>query len=265
MSFLSNNQSSLALAEESVSVESDLPNKRVIQWEIEQTPEALYKRISEIFKLFSSGKYSKALAVQRLLDLLYDINDTKSAIYTKAAKSRYFLLIFTYIYRIRSIKVRFTNIATPAISFTDQRMYIGGIDFSGLNLPGLRVNNALFECCNFSSANLQEMSASSCQFERCKFDSVNLKQADIANSVFEGVTFTSGNLSSSRFVKSSFVGCDFSELISSRGHFPLRINGCEMVACSFREADLLRADFRKTRMTGCDTLDAKKKDAKGLL
>jgi uncharacterized protein YjbI with pentapeptide repeats len=42
------------------------------------------------------------------------------------------------------------------------------------------------------------------------------------------------------------------------------MNGCNLVACSFNQADLRGADFRKTRMTGCDTLDAKKQDAKGL-
>jgi uncharacterized protein YjbI with pentapeptide repeats len=265
MNFLNKNKVQQPTPEEEAIFALAPASVGTVEWEVNQSAEALYKRISEIFKLYSSGEYSKALAVQRLLDLLYDINESTSGIYTKSAKSRYYLLIFTYIYRIRSSRLLLSQIINRKLSLTDQRMYIGGIDFSELNLPGLRITNALFEDCNFSKANLQELSAAGCHFERCQLDGANLKKVAVADSVFEGVTFTGSNCSSSRIVKSSFVGCDFSELISSRGQFPLRINGCEMLACSFCEADLHGADFRNTKMTGCDTLDAKKKDAKGLL
>lgn len=265
MNFLNKNKTQHSTLEEAAMLTVAPVSMGVVEWEVNQSAEALYKRISDISKLYSRGDCSKALAVQRLLDLLYDINKSTSETYTKSAKSRYYLLIFTYIDRIRNSRIRLADIVNRNLSLADQRMYIGNIDFSELNLPGLKVSNALFEDCNFSNANLQELSASDCHFERCQLDGVNLKKAVIADSVFEGVTFTGGNCSSSRIIKSSFIGCDFSELISSRGQFPLRINGCEMVACSFCEADLHRADFRNTRMTGCDTLDAKKKDAKGLL
>ncbi len=265
MNFLNKNKAQHSTLEEEAMLAIAPANVGVIEWEVNQSVEALYKRICEIFKLYSSGAYSKALAVQRLLDLLYDINESTSKTYTKSAKSCYYLLIFTYIYRIRSSGIGLSEIVNLKSSSVDQKMYVGGIDFSDLNLPGLRITDALFKGCNFSKSNLQEMSVSGCHFERCQFDDVNLRQVNITGSVFEGVTFTGSNCSSSRIVKSSFVGCDFSELISSRGQFPLRINGCEMLACSFCEADLHGADFRNTKMTGCDTLDAKKKEAKGLL
>ncbi len=45
-----------------------------VKWETDRTPESLYIRINEISTLYTRGKYTKGLAVQRLLDLLYDIN-----------------------------------------------------------------------------------------------------------------------------------------------------------------------------------------------
>ena len=236
-----------------------------IKWEVDQTPEALYSRINDISTFFSKGKYTKALAVQRLLDLLYDIDKSTSEVYCNSAKSRYYLLIFNYIYRIRSTRIFLKDIVRRQPVSTDQKMYISGIDFSSLTLPGLHIGNALFKECNFSLSSLQDLAVSNCQFVQCRFKSANLTHAELIGSSFEGVTLTGSNLSSSRIMKSSFVGCDFSEIISSRGQYPLRINGCSMVACSFREADLKGADFRNTRMTGCDTLDAKNKDAKGLM
>lgn len=255
-----------------------------IKWELDQTPEALYARINDISTLFSRGKYTKGLAVQRLLDLLYDINQSDNPVYGAQAKSRYYLLIFNYIFRIRTPRVRLTNVMKRRLIATDQMMYIQGVDFSTMSLPGLRIGNALFKDCNFSgsilrglqaanchfeecsfrNANLNDFSGNSCHFIHCGFDSANLSNSEFSGSSFEGVSLASSNLSSSRIVKSSFVGCDFSEIVSSRGQFPLRVNGCSFLACSFRDADLRSADFRNTRMTGCDTLDAKKDNAKGL-
>ncbi len=266
-----------------------------VKWELDQTPEALYARINDISTLFSSGKYTKVLAVQRLLDLLYDINQLSNEVaFSKTAKSRYYLLIFNYIYQIRSARFRIADFVRRRktlaemllrkLLMTDQMMYINDVDFSGMSLPNLRVSHALFkncnfsnsifqglgasqchfEDCNFSSANLKNMASNSCQFIQCRFDAVNLTNSDVVSSSFEGVTLTGSNLSASRIIKTSFVGCDFCEIISSRGQLPLRANGCDFLACSFREADLRGADFRNTRMAGCDTLDAKKENAKGL-
>lgn len=260
-------------------------DRGLIKWEVDQTPEALYARINDISTQFTKGEYTKALAVQRLLDLLYDINQTDHGISGSQAKSRYYLLIFNYIYRIRSARLRFADLVKRKLLATDQMMYITGVDFSKMSLPGLRVGNALFKNCVFSDsillglrtsnchfeectfvgANLKEFSATSCQFIQCRFESANFTGSEFVGSSFEGIVFSGGNFSSSRFLKSSFIGCDFSEIISSRGQHPLRVNGCNFLACSFREADLRSADFRNTKMAGCDTLDAKKENAKGLV
>lgn len=255
-----------------------------IKWEIEQTPEALYVRINEVSVLFSQGKYTKALAIQRLLDLLYDINLSKDSVFEIQAKSRYYLLIFNYIHRIRSEKFKFPYLMKRKIQAADQMMYINGIDFSGMSLPGLRVANALFkncifpgsillglrtsncyfEECSFAGANLKEFSGNSSHFIQCRFESADLSNSELTGSSFEGGVFNNGNFSSAQLVNSSFTGCDFSEIVSSRGQFPLRVNECNFLACSFREADLRSADFRNTKMVGCDTLDAKKENSKGL-
>jgi fluoroquinolone resistance protein len=237
------------------------------KWETDPTPEAFYARIGDVAAVFTQGKCTKALAVQRLLDLLYDINQSPNSAYGAQTKSRYYLLVFNYIYRIRSARRTLADIVRGRSVTTDQTMYISGVDFSNLSVPGLRVENALFKDCNFFRGTLQGLGIKACQFIQCNFDDANLthaEHAEILGASFEGVTFIRANLSSSRIQRSSFVGCDFSEIVSSRGQRPLRVNGCDLVACSFREADLRRADFRKTRMTGCDTLDAKKQDARGL-
>lgn len=236
-----------------------------VKWEIEQTPEAFYARINEISNCFTKAKYTKALAVQRLLDLMYDINNSCNGTFDIQTKSRYYLLIFNYIYRIRSAKLRIVDAVKRKFLNVDQMMYINGIDFSHLRLPGLRIANALFTHCDLSACSVQELQASSCQFVQCRFDAANLAQAELSNCSFEGVSLTGSNLSSVRVIKTAFVGCDFSEVVSSRGQHPLRLNGCNLMACSFRDADLRGADFRNSRMTGCDVLDAKKQDAKGLI
>lgn len=265
MSFLTRSTEHNLTTVENAILRAPLETEEQVKWELNQTPEAFYERINEISAHFTKGKYTKALAVQRLLDLLYDINQLPISIYGTQAKSRYYLLIFNYINRIRSARPSLTEVVMGRkMVATDQMMYISGIDFSNLSLPGLRVNKALFENCNFSSASLQGLRAASCQYLQCQFTSANMTQSEIMGSSFEGVTLTGSNFSSSKILKTSFVGCDFSEIISSRGQHPLRVNGCNLLACSFREADLRRADFRNTRMTGCDTLDAKKQDAKGL-
>jgi hypothetical protein len=243
MRILTRSPQQFVSADESVPLAS-FELERPAKWEIAQTPEAFYARIGDVFALFTDGRCTKALAAQRLLDLLYDFNQSPNGVYGLQAKSRYYLLIFNHIDRIRSTRRSFADVVRGRSITTDQTMYITEVDFSGLSLPGLRVENALFK--------------------QCKFDGTDLTHSEFLNCSFEGVTLTGGNLSSSRMMRSSFTGCDFSQIISSRGQRPLRINGCSLVACSFREADLRSADFRKTRMTGCDTLDAKKQDAKGL-
>ncbi len=275
-----------------------------VKWETDRTPESLYIRINEISTLYTRGKYTKGLAVQRLLDLLYDINQLHDEAYSPQAKSRYYLLIFNYIYRIRTPRLRLTNAMKRRLIATDQTMYITGVDFSSMSLPGLRIGNALFKDCDFSDsifqgfqatnchfencsfthanlqglqapnshfeecnlarANLKDVAANACQFIQCRLELANLSSAEFISSSFEGITLTGANLSSSRIARSTFVGCDFAEVISSRGQLPLRVNGCSFLACSFREADLRGADFRNTRMAGCDTLDAKKENARGL-
>lgn len=88
------------------------------------------RKMNDISTLFSRGRYTKALAVQRLLDLLYDINQSQGAAYGVQAKSRYYLLIFNYIYRIRSTRLRLTDVVKRKLVATNQMMYINGIDFS---------------------------------------------------------------------------------------------------------------------------------------
>ncbi len=245
-----------------------------IKWELDPTPEALYQRINEISTLFSLGKYTKLLAVQRMLDLIYDIDSLPaSALFSKTARSRYYLLIFNYIFQIRSARFRLPDfrqrktlaeMLRRSLTMSDQMMYIKGIDFSEMSLPSLRISQALFKDCSFINANLRDLSFTGCQFIQCRFDSANLTASEITNCSLEGVTLTDSNLSGARILRSSLVGCDFCEIISSRGQLPLRANGCDFVACSFRQADLRGADFRNSRMTGCDTLDAKKDNARGV-
>lgn len=264
MSLLSQKYKHESVSQDELPLFIPIENERV-KWEVDQTPEALYHRINEVSTLFSKGKYTKALAVQRLLDLLYDINNTDNVTFNAQSKSRYYLLIFNYIYRIRSSKLRIVDVVKRKLISTDQVMYIDGINFSQLRLPALKIGNALFTHCNFSHASFQGLVASSCQFVQCSFDAANLTQAEFNHCSFEGVSLTGSNVSAARVIKTSFIGCDFSEIISSRGQHPLRVNACNLLACSFRDADLRGADFRNSRMTGCDTLDAKKQDAKGLV
>lgn len=246
-----------------------------IKWELDPTPEALYMRVNDISTLFSRGKYTKLLAVQRLLDLLYDIDSLPTTgSFSKTARSRYYLLIFNYIFQIRGARFRLPDfrqrktlaeMLRRSLTMSDQMMYIKGIDFSEMSLPNLRVSQALFKDCNFVDSNLRDLAFTGCQFIQCRFDAANLTASELSTCSLEGVTLSGSNLSGARILRSSLVGCDFCEIIGSRGQLPLRANGCDFVACSFRQADLRGADFRNSRMTGCDTLDAKKDNAKGLV
>lgn len=150
----------------------------------------------------------------------------------------------------------------------------------------LRVNciDATFIDCSFERAILREATFNHGRFENCCFDGADLQGGRLAGSTFvdtslrsarlvrtavsgstaHGCEFADADLSDAVFLNVNCYACSFEGVVTHRSKKQTTFQRSRFEGCSFRKANLSRADFRHAALKGCTLDEAKVDGTKGL-
>lgn len=160
---------------------------------------------------------------------------------------------------------------------------LADVQISAAILQGAKFVGCLFTRCRFAHADLREAVFERCDFadpdshsgvdfafsqlDQARFAHCDLSFADIDRSSLWDVTFQSCNLRGARFHRADFARAFGPKVVRSSAAFrdcnleltdlsDAALGGCELVRCSFREADLTGADLERADLTGGDFFQA---------
>ena len=136
----------------------------------------------------------------------------------------------------------------------DGRLRISDFDFSGMDLSGGEVTDAIFDCCTFS-----ELDASGLTIRNTDFDGGTFADSDLSDAIFDGVSFYAvealgANFDRSRIRNSEFLGCNLSYTSFIESKIQSSQIGVDNLKCltSILGANFSDAQFDDVRIDGAE-------------
>ncbi len=136
----------------------------------------------------------------------------------------------------------------------DGRLRISDFDFSGMDLSGGEIADAILDCCTFS-----ELDASGLTIRNTDFDGGTLSDSDFSDAMFDGVSFYAVEAFGAKFDRSKirnseFLGCNLSHASFIETKIQSSRIGVDNMECltSVLGANFSDAQFDDVRIDGAE-------------
>jgi uncharacterized protein YjbI with pentapeptide repeats len=135
---------------------------------------------------------------------------------------------------------------------------IRGVDFSGLELADLVLEDKVFWLCNLPGIRMRRVRLHNVKvrlsfFDFGEFERCQVVGCDIRNSVFAGSRLTACRVEESNLHRVSFVGVDIREsLFLASDLYASRFTSSRVEGVTFRDCNLKRVQFRRALVIRTD-------------